>query len=1015
MCTTKNIMSINAFRSFRYQIGLVLGSALLAGIAFLVPATSQAATCPGGFPQRVYPAGGYSFSCGGLTFSNFQAVSAAAGNPGTPQIDLISATLESDGRVTLNFNPNLGGDAVNYQDIALYFQITGDTRAVSLNVGGNKASIQETVCDAPSSVSAPSCAPQHLMANLSSASNYGYATANYTGGGRSTVYVFKDINVQPGGQLSIFSQTYTPALLPPSCTAQNSTVYVGDSAIFTATGGNNVFAWSASGGNPANGSGSSFTTRFSTTGIKTVQVTSVNLSAQCTVNVIQPACYAPEVQTLAASATSQNSATVRASVNTHGRSTQVRFEYGTTPSLGGATSYQNVDTSGGDPATVTVNLTGLAPNTTYYYRAVVQNSCGSTNGSILTVTTGQNVFTPICSAVSNPVNSGNAATFSAVGGDGTYQWSAPDGSPASGAGNAFSTTYSASGVKTVTVSSGGYSGTCSVTVNPPACQVPQAQTGSASNVTQTGAVLNGTVGGTVAGARFEYGTTLTFGQTITAQVNGTAATAQLSGLQSNTTYYYRLMVQNSCGTTGGEVKTFTTSGSPVAPVCTALQSTANLNTNVSFSASGGDGTYLWAAVGGSPTSGSGGTFNTKYATAGTKTITVSSANLIGTCTVAINPDACQVPVVQTLGALNVGQTEATLSGSAPNASSTRFEYGTSVSLGQTIAAIPSGSNVSALLTGLSPNTIYFFRLVAQNSCGSTNGAVISFTTGQQANTPSCYATSPVISINNSVTFYASGGNGTYSWNFGEGIPSTASGQSGSTAFQTPGFKTVTVTSNNLTSQCSVNVNGPYIPPAPIYYPPVLPPTQPIALPVSLQVTKMVRNLATNQSVFATTADAQGGDTLEYEIRVRNTDVAPGSVALRDALPLGLTYLAGTTQVANAPAPDGLTTNDFPIGTLGPNQEVVVRFRAQVAADIDSGSITNQVTAKMNSGSQTAFATALIRPRGQVLGVADIATGAEDNLVWALWIGFLCATILYLIKFQVLPRSRVRANRTRREG
>ncbi|MCH7677315.1 T9SS type A sorting domain-containing protein [candidate division KSB1 bacterium] len=72
----------------------------------------------------------------------------------------------------------------------------------------------------------------------------------------------------------------------------------------------------------------------------------------------------------------------------------------------------------------------------------------------------------------------------------------------------------------------------------------------------------------------------------------------------------------------------------------------------------------------------------------------------------------------------------------PNDQSTtaKFEYGTTTSYGSEISAAQSpvsGSSpvdVSAQITGLSPNTGYHYRVVATNSSGTTQGSDLTFTT-----------------------------------------------------------------------------------------------------------------------------------------------------------------------------------------------------------------------------------------------------------------------------------------------
>lgn len=72
--------------------------------------------------------------------------------------------------------------------------------------------------------------------------------------------------------------------------------------------------------------------------------------------------------------------------------------------------------------------------------------------------------TLICSPSSQQVNINQTAAFSATGGSGSYQWSALNSNQSSGSGSNFSTSYASPGLKTVTVSSGGQTVSCGVTV-----------------------------------------------------------------------------------------------------------------------------------------------------------------------------------------------------------------------------------------------------------------------------------------------------------------------------------------------------------------------------------------------------------------------------------------------------------------------------------------------------------------------------------------------------------------------
>jgi len=101
---------------------------------------------------------------------------------------------------------------------------------------------------------------------------------------------------------------------------------------------------------------------------------------------------APTVTTLQATYIYQNSALLNGLVNPHSALTNAWFEWGTTPSLGRTTILQPMG-AGNNNYNYSYALSGLVSNTTYYYRAVAQNSYGTTYGNILSFTTvGSNII-----------------------------------------------------------------------------------------------------------------------------------------------------------------------------------------------------------------------------------------------------------------------------------------------------------------------------------------------------------------------------------------------------------------------------------------------------------------------------------------------------------------------------------------------------------------------------------------------------------------------------------------------
>lgn len=110
--------------------------------------------------------------------------------------------------------------------------------------------------------------------------------------------------------------------------------------------------------------------------------------------------------------------------------------------------------------------------------------------------------------------------------------------------------------------------------------------------------------------------------------------------------------------------------------------------------------------------------------------------LIMNATIWLASSTSPAPTVTTLAASNITSSAATLNGSVnPNGSSTtyHFEWGTTTSYGNNTTSVSAGAgsslvNVNANISGLIAGTTYHYRLVAQNSSGSTNGNDMTFTT-----------------------------------------------------------------------------------------------------------------------------------------------------------------------------------------------------------------------------------------------------------------------------------------------
>ncbi len=95
----------------------------------------------------------------------------------------------------------------------------------------------------------------------------------------------------------------------------------------------------------------------------------------------------PVVATLSATGISSTAATVNGSIDARGIDTSVSFDYGPTDAYGSNVAAVPATVTGNVESAVSAILAGLAPNTTYHYRAVGTNLSGTVYGEDKTITT----------------------------------------------------------------------------------------------------------------------------------------------------------------------------------------------------------------------------------------------------------------------------------------------------------------------------------------------------------------------------------------------------------------------------------------------------------------------------------------------------------------------------------------------------------------------------------------------------------------------------------------------------
>ena len=142
---------------------------------------------------------------------------------------------------------------------------------------------------------------------------------------------------------------------------------------------------------------------------------------------------------------------------------------------------------------------------------------------------------------------------------------------------------------------------------------PEINTGPALSITATRAELTGSIDtlGAQTTYRFEYGLTTSYGSKVPAGAEAAAGNErvvrtfirEVSGLQPNTTYHYRLVAKNAAGEAAGADQTFTTTGSGIVrgyeQVSSGNKMGGSVNPQLGFQAAA-DGSAIAYQVGQAP-------------------------------------------------------------------------------------------------------------------------------------------------------------------------------------------------------------------------------------------------------------------------------------------------------------------------------------------------------------------------------------------------------------------------------
>lgn len=292
---------------------------------------------------------------------------------------------------------------------------------------------------------------------------------------------------------------------------------------------------------------------------------------------------------------------------------------------------------------------------------------------------------------------------------------------------------------------------------------PKADTEPANDITRTTAKLNGFVnpdGAEVTECFFEYGQTKTYGHTVSCRaLPGSGETlvpvsAEIEKLKESEAYDFRLVAVNAYGEHFGGNEEFTTlpsaprvhteAATKVTHSSALVHGTVNpndLEVTECFFEYGTTQSYGHTAAC-SPSPGSG----EEPVEVTAELIALEEHKTYFFQLVAKNASSSQVlggkemfatlptkPKAVTRSALDVGPESAVLKGTvnpnAANVTACEFEYGTTLTFGKSIncselpGAGEEGVPVSASVSGLKPETTYYYRLRAENADGSDYGGV----------------------------------------------------------------------------------------------------------------------------------------------------------------------------------------------------------------------------------------------------------------------------------------------------
>jgi uncharacterized repeat protein (TIGR01451 family) len=525
--------------------------------------------------------------------------------------------------------------------------VSGGNKTITVT-SGNQTATCNVVVTVPTTPQPLVCSPNTQTTNVNQtvsfaatggSNSYTWSAAssnNISGSGStfSTSYSAQNVNGylvtvrDSSGKTATCTVVVNPVVVPTlQCLPANQTVNAGSPITFTAIGGTGTYSWVSAAGN---GNGNTFSAVFNQSGSATV--TSGNQTATCNVTV-NPVTPQPQSFTVAANNFCVGNNATYQFTGTAGLANQnISAITVFTPVNGSPVSTNNgvigtMVANGNFSTFFTTGRTWQIGDIGHWVRTF---SIGNASSQIVNFDVKDcNPVVPV-QLVCNPnatqtVGINQTVFFNATGGNGSYTWSAPSGSPVSGSGSNFSTSYGTAGNYSVNVSSGSNNAVCGVHVNPPQVQqlICNPNTTQTANVNQS--VYFNAIGGN--------------GQYTWSAPNGSIQSGSSSSF--NTSYNFGGFQTVTVRSGDGQQATCSVNVITVAPqtlVCSPVTQSANVNQPVYFSAYGGNGSITWTAPGSSSPTGAGSSFNVTYGNSGNYSVTFRSGDgQTAICNAYINP------------------------------------------------------------------------------------------------------------------------------------------------------------------------------------------------------------------------------------------------------------------------------------------------------------------------------------------------------------------------------------------